>query len=202
MRLHADDSGALKADRRYTYRDYRGRPDDERWELIDGVAYGTSPAPRREHQGLVGAVYRALADHLAAAASGRGPGCKAYVSPIDVFFSAADEELDETSVVLQPDVVAVCDPAKLIPEGIQGAPDLVIEVISPGTAMRDQTEKRAIYEREGVREYWIANPMTLEVLVYTLIDGRYGLPVPASLPEGVPSRVFPGLVVVVRADDL
>ncbi|TVR67635.1 MAG: Uma2 family endonuclease, partial [Spirochaetaceae bacterium] len=178
------------------YKDYRTWPEDERWELINGTACSMSPAPLREHQGLVGLVYRAFADKLT------GQGCKTYMSPIDVFFFSENVNLDDADNVVQPDVIVVCDPAKLIPEGIRGAPDLVVEVISPGTAMRDQTEKRGIYERGGVREYWIANPTTLEVLVYTLKDGRYGLPVPASLLDGVPSEIFPGLVARVRRDEL
>ena len=189
-------SEPLKADRRYTYADYLTWPDDERWELIRGTAYSMSPAPRREHQGLAGLVYRAFAEGPA------GHGCKSYISPIDVFLNAQDEHLDNEDTVVQPDVVVVCDPSKLIPEGIKGPPDLVVEVISPATAMRDQSEKRELYERAGVREYWIANPTTLEVLVYVLKDGRYGLPTPASLTDGVRSRIFPDLVVRARKDDL
>lgn len=201
MRHRSEGSSALKADRRYTYRDYRTWPDDERWELMDGTAYAMSPAPRREHQGLAGLIYRSIMEHLSSR------DCKSYIAPIDVFFLQENEDLDDAVFVVQPDVVVVCDPAKLIPEGIKGAPDLVVEVISPSTAMRDQTEKREIYERGGVREYWIANPMTLEVLVYARSagsagDGGYDLPIPARLPDGVQSRIFPGLTVRVTKEEL
>lgn len=107
MRERSDGTAALKSDRHYTYRDYRTWPEEERCELIAGTAYAMSPAPRREHQGLV---TRLLAQLSAFAASA---GCRSYVSPIDVFFPAGDEELDEIDVVLQPDIALVCDPGKL-----------------------------------------------------------------------------------------
>lgn len=201
MSHRSEGTAALKADRHYTYRDYRTWPEDERWELIAGSADAMSPAPRREHQGLVTKLSAQVSAFTSAG------GCKSYVSPIDVFLPTADEDLDDIDLVLQPDIVIVCDPAKLIPEGIRGAPDLVIEVMSPGTAMRDQTEKRTLYEAYGVKEYWIANPTTLEVLVYCATpkdtgDPAYGLPVPGSLIAGVASRVFDGLVLQAAPEDL
>ena len=196
MIARSDGTAALKEDRRYTYRDYRTWPENERWELLHGTAYAMSPAPRRDHQGLVIRIATRIAAHLEDAP------CKLYAAPIDVFFPAVDEPLDEVDVVLQPDVVVVCDPAKLVPEGIRGAPDLIVEVISPASAMRDQTEKRLLYEAAGVREYWIANPNTLEVLVYSLLEGKFGLPVPGTLIDGVAVGIFPGLIVRAQLADL
>jgi hypothetical protein len=103
MRCRTEGSGALKADRRYTY---RGWPEDERWELISGVAYGMSPAPRREHQGLAGLVYRSFANTLTK------QGCKTYMSPIDLYFLTGDEDLDDAGTVVQPDGV----PTRIFPE--------------------------------------------------------------------------------------
>jgi Uma2 family endonuclease len=139
----------LKADRHYTYRDYRSWPEDERWELFHGTAFAMSPAPQRIHQGMVVRLLVQLSAYF------EGKPCKPYMAPVDVFFPDGDETLDDIDLVLQPDLMVVCDPDKLIDEGIRGAPDLIIEVLSPGTAMRDQTDKRDIYEKYGVREYWV-----------------------------------------------
>ena len=76
-----------------------------------------------------------------------------------------EAEIDELDLITQPDVSVVCDPEKLRDEGIVGAPDFIIEVLSPGTAYRDQTENRGIHEQFGVREYWLVNPATLEVWI-------------------------------------
>ncbi len=185
-----------KRDRPFTYADYRSWPEGERWELIDGEAYAMSPAPRRLHQGLAIQIAAQLDSFFT------GKPCRPYVAPVDVFICAPDEPLDAATRVVQPDAFVVCDRSKLIDEGVKGAPDFIIEVLSPGTAMKDQTEKRRLYEDGGVREYWIVNPETLEVFLYTLNDGRYGLPSVADLRGPVPVGIFPGLSLRVRPEDL
>jgi len=191
-----DGTSPLKADRHYTYQDYRSWPEEERWELFHGTAFAMSPAPQRIHQGLVVRLLVQLSAFF------EGKSCKPYVAPVDVFFPDGDEALDDIDLVLQPDLMVVCDPGKLIDEGIRGAPDLIIEVLSPGTAMRDQTDKRDIYEKKGVREYWVVNPHTFEVLVYSLKDAAYGLPVPASLNSPIPVGIFPGLSLSAKKSEL
>ena len=104
--------------------------------------------------------------------------------------------------MVQPDAFVVCDKSKLIDEGVKGAPDFIIEILSPSTAMKDQTEKRRLYEEKGVREYWILNPETLELFIYTLKDGRYGLPATADIREPVAVGIFEGLSLTVREEDL
>jgi Uma2 family endonuclease len=96
--------------------------------------------------------------------------------------------------------MVVCDQNKLIDEGIRGAPDFIIEILSPTTAMRDQSDKKLIYESKGVREYWIANPNTLEVFRYVLQNGRYGLAQPALLTDGAEASIFPELKIRVTRD--
>jgi Uma2 family endonuclease len=132
---------------RYTYADYKAWPEGERWELIGGVPYAISPAPLRRHQRLVGLLIARLVNWF------EGKTCMPLVSPLDVFLPGADESLDETDTVVQPDLVVVCDPNKLVDEGVRGAPDLAIEILSPSTAWRDQTVKRELYEQRGVREF-------------------------------------------------
>ncbi len=181
---------------RYTYKDYKTWPEDERWELIYGVPYSMSPAPRRMHQTLT-VQLAALLDTFFA-----GKPCRPHIAPVDVFLDAEDGILEEAELVVQPDLLVVCDPSKLMEEGIRGAPDFIIEILSPTSALRDQTEKREIYEKYGVREYWVVNPKTLEVFMYTLKGGEYGLPVPASLKTSVPVGIFPGLSLKLRVEDL
>lgn len=182
---------------RYTYGEYRRWPDDERWELIYGCAFGMSPAPRRRHQSLVIQIASQLDAYFT------GKLCRPYIAPVDVFLSESDEPLDEVETVVQPDAFVVCAPEKLIEEGVRGAPDFIIEVLSPHTAMKDQSEKRHLYERHRVNEYWIINPDTFEVFVYTLKeDGAYGLPAVADLREGPAVGRFSGLNLLVRPQDL
>jgi Uma2 family endonuclease len=138
-------STALKLDARYTWADYRSWPDDERWELIDGVAYAMSPAPSIKHQTVAGGIFSRIEQQL------RGRSCRPFVAPTDVKLSDSD--------VVQPDILVVCDPAKITQTHIEGAPDLVVEVLSPGTSAKDLRPKKALYERTGVREYLVIDPL-------------------------------------------
>ncbi len=130
---------------RFTWADYRSWPDDERWELIDGVAYAMSAALSIKHQDVTLRLSIRLEQQL------RGTPCRPFVAPTDV-------KLSETDVV-QPDILVVCDPGKLILSHIEGAPDLIVEVLSPGTSVRDLRDKKALYERTGVREYLVVDPL-------------------------------------------
>ncbi len=182
---------------RYTYREYRGWPAEERWELIDGLAFDMSPAPRRRHQSLIIQIAAQLDGYFA------GNPCRPYVAPVDVLLPEGDESLDEVETVVQPDAFVVCAPEKLIDEGVRGAPDFVTEVLSPNTAMKDQSEKRKLYEKHGISEYWIINPETFEVFIYTLKEnGRYGLPAVADLRDAPAVGRFPGLTLRIRPEEL
>jgi Uma2 family endonuclease len=189
-------SAAIKADEHYSYRQYRTWPEYERWELIEGTAYSMSPAPRRKHQRLIGKLFHQIDTFL------EGKPCQPYFAPVDVFLTEVDDQLDDIDTVVQPDLFVVCNHAKLLEEGIKGAPDLVIEILSPGTALRDQTEKRDLYEKHGVREYWVVNPDTLEAFIYRLSEGAYGLPGVADLKLPTPVTIFEGLSLKVRKEDL
>lgn len=152
---------AKNSGHKHTYAEYLTWPDDERWEIVDGEAYDMAPAPTPRHQGVVtrfaGILDRALS----------GGTCRAFVSPIDVVLS-------EHSVI-QPDIVVVCDAAKVTEASIRGAPDVVIEVLSPSTALRDKREKLRLCERHGVPEYVVADPSTRTVERYALGEGgSYG----------------------------
>lgn len=156
----------------FTYADYLTWPEEERWELIHGVAYNMSPAPGRNHQLLLGDVYTAIRQHT------KTGNCEIYLAPFDVRLNPnQDVADDQTDTVVQPDISVFCDLTKLDDRGAKGAPDLVVEILSPSTGYKDHTEKLALYEASGVREYWIVNPDAAYIMVYRLQeDSRYGKP--------------------------
>lgn len=138
------------------------------WELIDGIAfptYGMTPAPSLEHQRVSRRIERALEDALEEGKRmGGGGDCEMLHAPIDVFLEAG---------VFQPDIVVVCDPSKKTPRGIEGAPDLVVEILSPSTASKDVFQKRWAYEAAGVPEYLIVDPDGSVGVLLRLNAGRY-----------------------------
>ena len=154
---------ALSGTARYTWTDYQTWPEGERWEIIDGVAYDMSPAPSTKHQTVTGKIFSRLERQLS------GKRCTPFIAPTDV-------RLSETDVV-QPDILVVCDPTKVTPSHIEGAPDLTVEVLSPSTSPKDLREKKRLYQRAGVREYLVVDPLELYVQRFSLsAEGRYGEP--------------------------
>jgi Uma2 family endonuclease len=160
---------AKKDDRLYLYRDYRAWPDDERWELIDGVAWNMSPAPSMAHQALSAELTYAIRSFLGKS------GCRVFAAPFDILLpESPDQADDDVPNVVQPDLAVICDPSRLRPFGCVGAPDWVIEILSPYTSRRDMVKKLSLYERHGVREYWVIDPGNRYVHVYVRgEDGRY-----------------------------
>lgn len=107
----------------YRWTDYRSWSEEEGWELLEGAAWAMSPAPSRRHQKVLGELFSQFYTHL------QGTECEAYTAPLDVKLSSEAE--DNTPTVLQPDIVICCDPEKLTNWGLKGAPDLVVEIVSP-----------------------------------------------------------------------
>ncbi len=154
----------------FSYADYQRWPDSERWQLLDGHAHAMAP-PSTAHQTVVFELARQLGNALL------GQQCRAFAGPVGVRLPLADEADDEVRTVFEPDLLVVCDPAKIDACGIRGAPDLIIEVLSPSTAAFDQIEKRAAYERAGVRELWLIE-IASGVVTRFLLDGtRFAAPV-------------------------
>ena len=171
---------------RYTYDDYKTWPDTERWELIHGIAYAMSPAPKVEHQRLIRMLLTEITHAL-----GSDP-CEVLPAPLDVKISARREDDDhDIDSVVQPDLLVVCDSEKLDEDGCNGAPDIIVEVLSPSTSYKEQTEKFSLYEKYGVREYWIVNPKARYVMVYVLKQGHYGKPEYLLADEVIKSTVVP-----------
>ncbi len=177
------------SDRHFTYADYLKWPDDERWELIDGEPYAMSPAPTISHQTLVGQLFRQIDEAL------DGAPCRALIAPVDVLLPSPNEADDQAATVVQPDILVVCDPEKFTERNVRGAPDWIIEVLSPATARHDHLTKRALYERAGVREYWLVHPVDRIVTVYTLKDGQYGGPEIAEMAGERAPTIFPEIVI-------
>lgn len=181
---------ARKIDKKFTYKDYCSWPDDERWELIDGIAYNMSPAPSRQHQELSRELFARLYDVL------KDKECETYYAPFDVRLPDTDTaEEDQTFTVVQPDIVVVCDLSKLDDRGCKGAPDLIIEILSPSTAAKDLKIKRDLYERHGVKEYWLVHPTDKTVMIYNSIvdDNQYGKADVYAGEDIIVSQVIEGL---------
>ena len=135
----------------YTLQDYLQWPDEERWEIIDGAAYNMTPAPSIKHQILVDNIHGSLKKH---------PENKCFTG-----FAPIDVVLDEHNVV-QPDVLVVCDKAKITEKNVQGAPDLVVEVVSPSDRVREVEDKTRAWVEAGARAVWVAWPNTRTVAVH------------------------------------
>lgn len=179
---------AEKREEIYTYNDYLKWNDDERWELIDGVAYTMTPAPNRRHQQVSGELFRQFANFLI------DKPCEIYDAPFDVRLPEDDEAEADITTVVQPDLAVICDTSKLDDAGCLGAPDLVVEVLSPATSRRDHKEKFFCYEHAGVKEYWLVDPLANTVTVFKLgADKRYGRPDVYGVEETVAVGIFSDL---------
>lgn len=152
---------------RYTYADVLTWDENEHVELIDGYPMMMS-SPAIAHQRAVIAISSQLFDYL------KGKKCEAFHAPVDVrLFEEEGNRPEDVDTVVIPDVMVVCDPKKLDDTGCKGAPDMVVEVLSPSNRRHDLITKFNLYQQAGVREYWIVNPSDKFVQVFLLEDGRY-----------------------------
>ncbi|MBM2834175.1 MAG: Uma2 family endonuclease [Candidatus Brocadiaceae bacterium] len=171
-----------KATQKYTWDDYRTWPDNERWEIIDGVAYNMTPAPSVKHQNVAGNFFSQLKQKLA------NKTCKPFIAPVDVILSEYD--------IVQPDVFVVCDKNKITEANIKGAPDLVVEILSPATALKDLREKKNLYEKFGVKEYTVIDPLEEYVERFCLGgDGIYNKGEVFGPQEVLPLKSLEGIEV-------
>lgn len=172
----------------HTYADVCTWPEDVRYELIDGVAYAMN-SPRRLHQKVL------LDIAVQARQALEGSPCEPYIAPFDVRLPKAGEADDAIDTVVQPDLSVICDRAKLDDLGCRGAPDWVVEVLSPATAGHDHIIKRGIYERAGVREFWLVHPGDRLVTIYRLVDGAYGRPDVSEMSGQLAVGILPQVVI-------
>jgi Uma2 family endonuclease len=143
--------------------------DDQARELIHGIIYKMSPAPRLEHARINTRIFRNL-DAIITKHKGK---CEIFNAPFDVRFPKYGETADDKiDTVVQPDICVVCDLSKLDYRGCCGAPDLIVEILSPSTTKKDVTDKFALYEESGVKEYWIVYPRDKVIQVFLLQETR------------------------------
>ena len=180
---------------RYSYADYLSWTDDKMWEVIDGIVYAFS-APFRNHAGATATFFGKIWSHI----NRRKGKCKIYTAPFDVRLPT-NGETDDNKIynVVQPDICVICDPSKLDERGCIGAPDLIVEVISPSTGKKDINLKFHLYEKSGVREYWVVYPNDKAVTVFLLQpDGKYDEGTTYEVIYGrtkVPVQTLAGLVI-------
>jgi len=173
----------------YTFADYLRWQLEERVELIRGRLWKMSPAPGTRHQQVSQAINRVMLNFF------YRQSCQVFTAPFDVRLPAGSRKGDGATVV-QPDLCVVCDPAKLDEHGCNGAPDLVVEILSPGNSSREMGEKFRVYEESGVREYWMVNPAERAVMAYVLDErGVFTGRAPALEGDAFRSAVFPELVI-------
>ena len=163
----------------YTLEDFYALPDDQRVELIDGVFYDMS-APVPLHQRIAGEIHRQIANYILDH-DGR---CMPFVAPVDVQL-----DRDERTMV-EPDVLIVCDSEQVTASHVVGAPDFVLEVISPFTKRKDCLLKLRKYENAGVREYWILDPYQEKLIIYWFEQAD--IPLIRGLEEPVPIGIYGG----------
>jgi Uma2 family endonuclease len=174
----------------HTYADYLTWSATHGDELINGAAYVREPpGPSLSHQGIVGELYRQAANAL------EGKPCRVFVAPFDLRLPKSTEEDDQVDTVVQPDVFIVCDLKKIDARGVRGAPDWIAEVLSPGTARHDRRVKLPVYERAGVREVWLIDPIGRTVSLHRLEAGHYGRATLLELKGQTPLTAVPGVTI-------
>ncbi|MBA4055395.1 MAG: hypothetical protein C0490_11835 [Marivirga sp.] len=178
------DINQLDLNARYNYADYVSWRFQERIELIWGKIFRMSPAPTSRHQHVVSVLHGTFFQYL------KGKPCKVFPSPFDVVLPTSD---GIPNTIVQPDVTVICDPSKITEQGCEGAPDLIVEVISKSSVTRDLHEKYAVYEQSGVQEYWVVHPYDRSLIIFLLDDkGSYQPSKPLTKGDIATSFVITG----------
>lgn len=152
----------LDFNKQYTYSDYLTWRLKDRVELIKGYLFRMSPAPTSEHQEISGTIFNSFRNFL------DKKNCKVFHAPYDVRFYDLIDPAKVITNVVQPDISVICDLEKIDVRGCLGAPDLIVEILSPSTSEKDLTFKYELYRDHNVGEYWVASPTEKTLLIYTL----------------------------------
>jgi Uma2 family endonuclease len=164
---------AIERKAKFTYADYLTWGNDEKWEIINGVPYNMSPSPGTKHQQISLELSAQIRNFLIESES----SCMAFHAPFDVRFPESLLDNNQIIDVVQPDIVVICDTSKVDEKGCHGAPDFIIEILSPSTAYKDYVIKLNLYEKNGVKEYWIIDPTNRIINMYLLDNsGKYERP--------------------------
>ena len=189
------DINKLDFKKQYTYADYLTWRFNERVELIKGWLHKMSPAPKRNHQEIEIAISSSFWNFF------ENKLCKVYQSPFDVRLKKNKAKDNEIDTVVQPDICVVCDKKKLDDAGCLGAPDLIVEILSASTAKKDYNEKFNLYEENGVKEYWIADPANKSIEIFSLVNKKYeslGLYAESEGITEVEGNLFPDLKIPLK----
>jgi Uma2 family endonuclease len=183
------DINDLDLTKSYTYADYLTWNFQERLEILKGKIFKMSPAPSRKHQEISAKIFRKFDRYF------ENKPCNIYYAPFDVRLknfkkSTSDKEI---TTVFQPDICVICDKEKLDDRGCIGAPDLIIEILSPGNSKKEMDIKFDLYEENAVKEYWIVEPFQKSILIYTLQNNKYIGLKPIAEEGFVHSPLFPEL---------
>ncbi|NTD99819.1 Uma2 family endonuclease [Agrobacterium tumefaciens] len=171
----------------YSYANYLNWLFQDRVELIKGKIFKMSPAPSSVHQEIVGNIFRRIGNFL------EKKPCKVFVAPFDVRFPNNSNIDSDVYTVLQPDICVICDKSKIDYKGCIGAPDLVVEILSPGNTKVELLHKYQVYQEFGVKEYWVVSQSDQSILIYTLNElGKYQPSKIFTLSEKITSSVLPG----------
>lgn len=155
---------------KYSYKDYLSWDEEKRWEIIDGVPYMQS-APSRIHQKVSMELSTQFAVYL------KNKICQVYAAPFSVILDEENDDDNKIKNVVEPDISIICDKTKLNKNGCKGSPDMIIEIVSPSSVKMDKIYKFNKYEQAKVKEYWIVEPDSSLISVFTLQpNGRYGRP--------------------------
>ena len=178
----------LDLTKRYTFDDYLTWADDKRRELFDGIIKMMTPSPNRFHQQVSKRISYDIQTYL------KKKKCEVYYAPFDVRLPNIDEkETKKIYTVVQPDICIICDLSKLDDKGCIGAPDMIIEIVSPSNSKHDVEDKFNLYQKYGVREYWIVFPYEKTVNVFVLNEtGKYQLVGMFAEDSKVPVNIFSG----------
>lgn len=180
----------LDLSKTYTYADYLQWKFEERIELIKGRIFKMSPAPSSDHQDISGNIYFAIKLYFL-----NNNNSKVYAAPFDVRLTKKSKNNRDVQTVVQPDICVICDRTKIDKSGCIGAPDIVVEIISPGNNKTELKNKYEVYEENGVSEYWIVSPQDKTFLKYTLNhNGVYVASRLMSAEEEVTTPILPGFI--------
>lgn len=176
-------------DTHYTYEDYLKFSYDEMVEIIRGKIFKMSPAPSSRHQAISRNLCGILFQYL------KGKKCQFFNAPLDVILPHNGKDFMKSDKVVQPDIVVICDLSKIQKKGCFGAPDWIIEILSPHTTKKDIQDKYDIYEESGVKEYWIVEPRNSTVEVFVLEGKKYQRVQTYVQDDLVPCQTIEGLTI-------
>ncbi|OQX80374.1 MAG: hypothetical protein B6D61_02095 [Bacteroidetes bacterium 4484_249] len=185
-------SPQLNTDIKYSYADYLLWDDNKRYELFNGKVDAMTPAPASQHQRisikLIGEFIFFLKNNNT---------CEVFHAPFDVRLPKSEIEKKDKDIytVVQPDIVVICDKDKIDERGCIGAPDLIVEILSPSTSKKDVDDKYKFYEEAGVKEYWLVHPQEKTLTVFVLHDKKFKFQKIYSEADKVNVNIFQNLTI-------